>query len=184
MALVNTQPEQKNVVVNPAITTVFFQAQALAYNYKSKQWTRLPASDGKRFFAVQDSDRVLGTIEESAKAIVMVQDSSSTGAIGATATVVTGEFELNPGGRAIVDAVRPLTDGASLSSVRIGVRDIPSDSVTWATGTALNARTGQSNFRGGTNKPEGRYHRAELVFTGGFTTISGADFEFFPAGKV
>lgn len=177
------QPEQKNVVVNPAIDTVFFQSKSLAYNYKTNQWSRLPSADGKRFFQVFESDKVLGTIQDSSFAL-MVQSSSSSGAAPATATVVTGDFELNPSGRAIVDAARPITDGASVSSVKIGVKDLPSSSVTWATGTALNSRTGMSNFRGGANKPEGRYHRAEFIFTGGFTTITGADFEFFPAGKL
>jgi len=184
MAISSAQPEQKNVVVNPAIHTVFFESQALAYNYKTGQWSRLPASDGKRFFSVQEADRVLGTIEENGKAIVMIQDSNQAAATPSTATIVAGEVQPNPVGRAVIDSARPVHDGASLTSIRVGTRDLPSDSVSWATGTALNSRTGQSNFRNGTNTPEGRYLRAEFVFGGGFTTVSGADFGWFDAGKV
>ena len=82
------QPEQKNVVVNPAIDTVFFQSKSLAYNYKTNQWSRLPSAEGKRFFQVFESDKVLGTIQDSSFAL-MVQDSDSSGAAPATATVVT-----------------------------------------------------------------------------------------------
>lgn len=173
--------DQQDTAVNPGIHTVFFGDHDLAYNYKTNQWTRCPAFAGNGYYSIDSADGVIGQIVWSGNVIDL---QTSTGGVGATATIVTGEFELNPGGRAVVDSTRPITDGASLTSVRIGVRDKPSDSVTWATGTALNSRTGQSNFRGGDNKPEGRYHRAEFVFGGGFTTISGADFEFYEAGKV
>ena len=101
-----------------------------------------------------------------------------------TATVVTGEFELNPSFRSVVEGVRPRTDGGSLLSIRIGVKDILSDTVDWATGSSVNTRTGMSNFRGGDGVAEGRYHRAEFVFGGGFNTLSGADFEFYETGEL
>lgn len=184
MATYSLQPEQKNVVINPSMGLVFFQDQSVVYNYKTNQWTRLSSVSGKRFFPVSDNAGVLGTVEESG-VFVMVQDSRFVTATAAqTATVITGDFELNPGGRAVIDGVRPISDGASLSSVRIGVRSLLSDSVTYATGSAINSRTGMSNFRGGANIPEGRYARAEFVFTGGFTTVTGADFEFYEAGEI
>jgi len=184
MASVTIQQEQKNVVVNAATNTVFFQDQALCYNYKTGQWSRLSSASGKRFFGVNNSARLLGTIENTGLS-VMVQDSSTAlSASAVTATVVTGDFELNPGGRALVDGVRPLTDGASLASVRIGVKSLLSDTINWSTGTSINSRTGMSNFRAGDNVAEGRYHRSEFVFTGGFTTVSGADFEFSAEGGV
>jgi len=183
MATSNRQPEQKNVVVNPSITTVFFEDQALAYNYKTQQWTRLPASSGKRFFAVQDSDRVLGTIEDSSFSL-HVQDSQVTGAAGATLTMVTGEFNLNVGGRAIVDAVRPAQGDGFVSLIRVGVKDQESDSVAWSTGSAINSRSGQSNFRAAAVPAEGRYHRLEMRYSDGVTTVAGAEFSFVPAGKI
>lgn len=175
--------EQDDVAVNLAINTVFFGDNDLAYNYKTNQWTRIPAFAGNGYYSLDSASAPIGQIVWSGYTVDF-QESTAAASQAATATFVTGEVDLNAGGRAIVDSTRPLHDGASVSSVRIGVRDLPSDSVTWCTGTALNSRTGQSNFRGGANTPEGRYHRAEFVFTGGFTTVKGADFEWFPAGDV
>ena len=178
-----TEDSAIEVVKNPLIHTIFFGDHDLAYNYKTGQFTRVPLLAGNRYYSIYSKTGIIGQLRFSGSAFSMVT-ADSTGSAPATATVVTGDFELNPSGRAVVDASRPITEGASVSSVRIGVKDFPSDSVTWATGTALNSRTGMSNFRGGANTPEGRYHRAEYVFTGGFTTITGADFEFFPTGKL
>jgi len=177
------QPEQKNVCVNPSMNTVFFQSQALAYNYKTQQWTRLPGASTHRWYSVQDPTRVLGMVQESDQAM-MIHDSSSTAATPATATMVTADFEMDPGFQSTVDGCQPLGDGISVSSVRMGVADLLSDSVTWSTGSALNTRTGFAGFRGAANYPTGAYHRAELTYTGGFTTVSGAYFEFFRAGRV
>lgn len=179
---------QKNVVAHSDRSMVFFQSQSLAYNWKTNQWSLLSHVDGSSFYQRIDPDEVLGYFYPSGQSYEPRNFVRSYGVgsapSAATATVITGEIDLNAGGRAIVDAARPLHDGASLSSVRIGIRDLPSDSVTWCTGTALNSRTGQSNFRSAATPPEGRYHRAEFVFTGGFTTVSGAEFEFYPQGKV
>jgi hypothetical protein len=41
-----------------------------------------------------------------------------------------------------------------------------------------------SNFRGGANKPSGRWFRAELDYAVDFTVISGAEFDFTVTGKV
>jgi len=185
MALVTpAQNEQKNVVVNESLSVVFFQSRGLAYNWKTEQWSRLNASVGKRFFAVEDNERVLGTVEASGSA-VMVQDSRQTGlSVAATATFVTGEFEFETGRQVTVDGMRPITDGASLTSTRIGVRDLVDDAVTFVTGSAINSRSGFSGYRGVTAKPTGQYARAELIFEGGFTTVSGAEFEFFLAGEL
>jgi hypothetical protein len=77
-----------------------------------------------------------------------------------------------------------LTEGGSLGSIKIGVKDFISDAITDSTGSSLNSRSGMSNFRGGANTPEGRFHRAQFVFTGGFSTLTGAEFEFYPTGKI
>jgi hypothetical protein len=174
--------EQKNVSANAKIGVVFFQSQSLAYNWKTDQWTRVPALSGAASIYSLDTDEgIIGQVITSNNSF---QLTDSSGKAPATATIVTGEFSLNPDGRAVVNGCRPITDGGSLGSITIGVRDLLSSAVASATGTAINTRTGSSNFRGGANKPEGRFHRAELIFTGGFTTISGAEFDFSPQGRV
>jgi hypothetical protein len=172
--------QMQDVAKNPFIQTVFFGQNDLAYNYKTDQWTRIPAFAGQGYYDIDSSDGVIGQIVYSG-ANVDFQDSS--GGVAATATFETGEFELIPSERAMVDGARLRHTGASLTSTRVGVRDLLSGSVTYATGTALNSRSGMTHYRGGANKPEGRYVRGEFVFGGGFDTINGADFEFFGSGK-
>lgn len=183
MASVSLQPEQKNVCVNHSMGLVFFEDQAVVYNYKTDQWSSISSAEGKRFFSVDDNSKVLGTIEASGFN-VMVQDSEDSAAVAQDATFVTGAPQLSPGKRSVVEGVRPLGDGVSASSVRVGAQELISDSVNWATGSAVNSRTGMSNFRAGDGVPEGRYLRLEMIFSGGFTTAYGADIEFFEAGEV
>lgn len=185
MAAVVIQPEQKNVCVNPSLNMVFFQDQALAFNFKTGQWTRLAINDGKKFFDVQDTGKVLGTVETSGVFSQMVQDSESTGAAAATATIETGEFEPEEGAKVCIDGIRPIHNGGDTSlSVRLSVRDLLSESVAVVTGTSLNSRTRMANFRGQANRPVGRWVSASFSYPSTFTTITGAEFEFFPDGKV
>jgi hypothetical protein len=190
MAISAIQPEQQNVVINPSLNTVFFEDRAIAYNYRTGQWTSLDRISSRGFFAVQDSDKQIGTIESSGN-FKHIGDGS--GGTFSTATVTTGEFDLNPGGRAIVNAIRPIADGATVTSIQVDTRDHLNETIDSArratagaksTGTAVNSRTGWSHFRGATNPAEGRYHRATLVFTTTFTTINGMEVDFTPTGKV
>ncbi len=185
MAAVAIQSEQKNVAINPALNLVFFEDQALAYNYKTDQWTRLPAVSGRGFFSVQQAAKILGTIETSAVSNKDIQDSS--GGAFATAVVTTGEFELHPeGGKAIVNGCRPLADMPTTTSVtvKLAVRDTLVETQDTVTGAALNARTKMANFRGGAARPVGRWVEASFTFVSTFTTVSGAEFDFEITGKV
>ena len=92
--------------------------------------------------------------------------------------IETGEYELNPHGRAFVNAVRALVDGNNPNiSVRIGTRDQSYGTVNWSASKTPNARTGLSNFR-----EDARYHRFEVTITGGFEHLFGGDAEFSNSG--
>ena len=169
------------VLINKNINCVFFQNNYLCYNYKTDQWSRVPVYDGLNLYSLDSHNGVIGQVIISGSA---ADFQTSEGAPAATATATTGEVQLTPGQRSLIDGIRPLTNGASITSVRVGVRDLLSDSVTWATGSSINTRTGMTNFRGGDNTPEGRYHRAEFVFSGGFVTLYGADIEYYDEGEV
>jgi hypothetical protein len=176
--------EQQNVAINKAINTVFFESQNLAYNYKTDQWTRQPNWAGFSYFSIDDPNGLVGRADHTGSPTRVRYGDQSGGTVG-TATFETGEFQLHPeGGRAVVDSVRPITNGGSLSSLSIRVRDTSDGSESVATGSSVNSRSGKAHFRGGANPPEGRFVKARFVFTGGFTTISGAEFDFTPAGKV
>lgn len=177
------QPEQKNVVINPGLQTVFFESQNLAYNYATGQWSRLPAVDGRRFFTVYDdefTERTLGTIETATATLdrVMLQDKSITGAGVATATITTGDSDLNEGGITFVKGVRPLIDGGTWT-VRVGSRDNLSTAISWSTTVSVTARSGYHDFR-----ETGRYQRYEFTNSDGFNTAIGADVDAEPAGQV
>ena len=102
----------------------------------------------------------------------------STNGTAETSKLTTGAFDLNQGGRSVVTGVKPLVNGGT-STVRVGVQDDISDSVTWSTSTSLNSRTQYANMR-----TEGRYVRAEVTIADGFTTFLGADVDFEGSGQV
>ncbi len=172
------QANQQNVVANQALDCVFFESQNLCYNYKTGQWSRLPAYSGKTFVQIDDASGIVGMIEITATGGKLFDQDGGT---AQTATLETNSADLSQGGRSVINSVRPHINGGT-TAVRVGVQDALSDSVTYSTGTALNSRTGASNFRGADNKPEGKFVRTEYVITGGFTTALGADIEFSSSG--
>ncbi len=168
--------KQTNCVTNTDRGLVFWEGADIALNYKTGQWTSISAYDGNQYWGYNGADGLVGLIRESSGAYdFQLQDSTGVAQDGVLAT---GEFDLNPQGRAFISAVRPLHDGGT-ATVRIGSRDNLSDSVSWTASTPINSRSGMANFR-----DEARYHRMEVTVTGTFETILGADVEFEPSGLV
>ena len=167
--------EQKNVVANAAIDTVFFQDQNIAYNYNTGQWTRNSALSGKVYFPQEGESTVVGQITYSGTSVDV---QTSEGGAATTALITTSEADLNPGGRALVNNVKPLVDGGTWT-VRVGTRADLSSSVSWSASTSTNSRTGQANLR-----KEGRYMRAEFTCSDDFNTALGTEVNFVPAGSV
>lgn len=175
---------QQNVVINKAINTVFFESQNLAFNYKTGQWTRQPAWDGFVYFPIDSATGQVGRVENLGGGGVFLFGDQSGGTVPA-ATMRTGEFEPHPdGGMAIVDSIRPINNGGTLTSVNLKVRNLLSDSQTTVTGTALNSRTREVHFRGGANRPTGRWMDATFAYSGTFTSIRGAEVRVMMAGMV
>lgn len=153
----------------------------LCYNYKTGQWSSVSAYAGFELFSVFGKFRDIGVIRYSGSAVdLQPQDS---GDVAQTATITTTAKEPAPGGRGVVEGVRPLSNGGT-HAIRVGIQDDQADSVTWVTGTSLNARSRMSNFRGNANTPEGRYIRVEDTITGGFESAIGAYIDAFPQGEV
>jgi hypothetical protein len=175
--------EQRNVAINKAIDTVFFESRNLTYNYRTDQWTRTPAFANFNYFSIDDSGGIVGRSETLAGGAQALFGDQS-GGTAATATVETGEYNLNVGGRAVVNGVRPLQNVVNVPTITIGVRAGLDFAAVTSTGTSVNARSGMANFRGGANVAEGRYHSTKLVYPLGFTSVSGVEFDFAPTGKV
>lgn len=167
--------EQKSVCINEAISCAFFEDQNLVYNYKTQQWSRTPAYAGDKYFKVNGAGKLVGrTVLFTTLGSITDQE----GGAAQTGTVTTGANDVNQGGRTIVNGVRPLYNGGT-HAVRVGVQDNISDAVTWSSTATPLARTGYANLI-----TEGRYVRAEIVTSGGFTTGLGADLKVAKGGKV
>lgn len=168
--------EQTNLVANADRGLVFAEGADIAYNYKTNQWTALPAYDTFQYFGYNGADALVGLIRESSGSYdFQIQDSTGVAQDGVLAT---GDFDLNEGGRALIQGVRPLHDGGT-ATVRIGSRDTLTASISYTSATSINSRSLQANFR-----DESRYHRMEVTVTGTFETILGADVYFEASGEV
>lgn len=166
---------QSNVVANIGIDTVFFEGRDLAYNYVTGQWTLLSALSSDTYYPIDDADGVVGQIVYSGTAVDL---QTSAGGVAQTATITTGDSDLNQGGMTYIGGVRPLVDGGTWT-VRVGSRPNLSTSISWSTSTSVTAATGMADFR-----EEGRYQRFEFTNSDGFNTAMGADIDAEPAGKI
>jgi hypothetical protein len=148
----------------------------MLYNWQEDRWAR--ASQNHQGII---SPRHKITAGEAPQAVRAWQSSRTLGAFSGTAgTAVfeTGEAEVNPGGWARLNAVRPLVDQSALT-VQIGTRSSPTAAVTWSAATTVNSRSGEANFR-----EEARYHRSRLTVTGTFNSAKGLQYEAFSSGEL
>ena len=163
------------IAANPERHLLFFGTNV--YNYKTGQWTAVPAYSTYKMFTILDAGTSsIGLIVKSAGSVDLQTQTSS--GVTQTATITTAASDINQGGRAVVNGVRPRINGGT-PTVRVGVQDNISDAVTWSTSVSLNSRTGFGNVRS-----EGRFVRAEVTIPDSFTTAIGADVEVSPQGKV
>lgn len=158
---------------NPAIKMVFF-TNNVAYNYKTKQWTRV--SGITPACSIDDKNNIIGQFRNASGVSTLLLGSS--GGANLSATLTTGDSDLNEGGHTYVNGVRPLVDGGTWS-VRVGTRDDLSTSISWSTSTSVTTRTGYHDFR-----EDGRYQRFELTNSDGFNTLMGADLDVEPSGEL
>lgn len=99
-----------------------------------------------------------------------------------TATFVSAEVELNPGGKAQVNGVTPQISGDSnlmTVTVTLGSRDNQGDAVTNSAATALTAFTGAADFT-----VDARFHRAQINIAGPFLNAIGGAFDAQPTSSI
>lgn len=168
--------KQTNIVANPSRGIVFFEGEELCYNYKTGQWSRVPAYDTYGMFSIDNAAQDIGLVVYSSGSVDLQAQTNSD--VAQDATISTGAVDLNPEGRCIVTGVRPLINGGT-PTAQVGSQDSLTETTDWTTATAVNSRTGMANFL-----KEGRYARISVTVSGGFNHIVGADVEFAPAGRV
>jgi len=170
------QVKQQNIGVNKARHLIFFEGSETCYNYKTQQWTQIPAYQALGFYSVSSKAGSIGLVRLSSGSVDLQFQLNTF--VAQTALLTTGAPNINQGGRAVVNGVRPIVNGGTYS-LRVGVQDDIDDAVSFSAATVINTRSNTANFRS-----EGRYHRAELTITGGFTTANGVDVDFTAAGLV
>lgn len=105
---------------------------------------------------------------------------STAGAIG-TGIIVTGEIEMQAGGHAYVDGVKPqveTTGTAPAITVRVGSRNDLGTTPTYTATTTPTTRTGYADFR-----VDAKYHRAEVQIVGNFDKANGVVVKSFVTGE-
>lgn len=168
--------KQTNIVANPSRALVFFEGEELCYNYKTNQWTRVPAYDTYGMFSVDSNSYDIGLVVYSSGSVDLQEQQKTD--VAQDATISTGAVDINQGGRAMVTGVRPRINGGS-PTVQVGCQSTISDSTEWTTATSVNSRSGIAPFR-----KEGRYLRVSVSVSGGFNQILGADVDFTPTSKI
>lgn len=94
-----------------------------------------------------------------------------------TATMETGEAQLNQGMKTMVKMVTPMVEGASTITIQIGSRNTTSSSVDYGNISAVNSEGQACVFN------VSRYQRARLSISGGFSKAYGIEWEAQKTGK-
>lgn len=151
--------------------------EMLIYNIDEKNWTHV--LDGVQCFVIGEEAN-FSAYGVEAFATANMKCGVFVGSAG-TATFVTPEMELNPGGKAMVTGVTPQIAGLNAFmtvTVKIGSRDSQGDAVTLTPATSLTATTGQADFL-----VDARYHRAEIDIVGNFDNAIGGVFDSQPTSQ-
>lgn len=173
--------EQRNVAANPRVNTVFFEDNAIAFNYKTGHWTKHTLDiDIPVLFDADGFSDLIGYIRIATLAY-MTRFRQFSGNIGFD----TCDFDLEAGKRCAIDGVRVIHKGGT-ALVQIGTRDSLSEAKNWSQSVQANSRTGIANFRG--KIAEGRYVsiRVAIVdFLGGGVPTSCSAFDVYvvPTGN-
>ena len=168
--------KQTNIAANPARGLIFFEGQELCYNYKTQQWTRVPAYDTYGMFSVNSNNYDIGLVVFSSGSVELQEQQLTD--VAQDATLSTGAVDLSSGERSMVTGVRPRWNGDGTITVQVGSQDTISESTDWTTATSVNSRSNIAAFR-----KEGLYLRGSVTVTGGFNQLVGLDVDFTPSGK-
>jgi len=165
--------KQTNIVANPSRGLVFFEGESICYNYKTQQWSRIPAYLTYGMMSVNNNDYDIGLIIYSSGSVDLQDQTSSH--VAQDATVSTGAYD--PGSRVMVTGIRPRVNGGS-PTAQAGTQNTLSETADWSAAASPNSRTNMASMR-----KEGRYARVSVSVSGGFNHIQGADVEVSKRGN-
>ena len=109
------------------------------YNYKTQQWTHIPAYLDFGVFSVLGGNAKafdFGLVRFSSGSVDLQFQANTF--VPQTALFTTGAPNINQGGRAVVNGIRPIVNGGTYS-VRVGVQDDIDDAVSFSAATSINS---------------------------------------------
>lgn len=172
---------KKNCVMwaNPELTSSI-PSRLVALNMDTNGWSR--ANQALRCIDKSDVGSVQGPFAFDLNNVVCTWKVSTTGPTNVgTATITTGDFELNPGGRAFVSGIKPNVETAGTPptvTVRLGSRNDLTTATSFTVTTGPTTRTGFADFR-----VDSKYQRAEVQIVGNFDKATGIEFKAIPTGE-
>ena len=155
----------------PSATAV--PTNLLIFNIITQKWSRATVSGGVYALLKRTSTEPYLQAFNTARRLI-----EFSGAPG-TATLTTGETEMNEGGRTFVSGLKPVVDvTANAVTVALGTRDDNQAAVTYTAETTANSRSRYCGFRS-----DARYHRARVTISGTFNAAQGLQFNAVPSGQ-
>lgn len=148
----------------------------ICFNYAERRWAKSTQLSVVAIFGY--SDYTLST------PVIGFHQGGTLGALTDTPTLAvltTADIELNPGGRAYVDGVKPQVESSGTApavTVRIGSRNDLGTTPSYTATTTPTTRTGFADFR-----VDAKYHRAEVQIVGNFTKATGIVVKAFLTGE-
>lgn len=136
------------------------------YHIPTERWTR--ATETMRVIDTSSIGAEFGPYAFNSSNIVC----GFTGTPG-TATIATGDVEINPGGRALCTGIKPNVESSGTPptvTVRVGARNDLNATPTYTSATSITTRTGFADVR-----VDAKYHRAEVSIVGAFTKATGIE---------
>lgn len=163
----------------PSSTSAGEPVTILIYNYETNNFSW--ASENHRFLMSAHADSGSYTAGsayafDADSGYNLAQFAGSPG----TATLETGDVQLNPMGRGFVSGVKPNIEGSAAVSigVQVGTRDGLDTASSFSATAAPFADTDVANFRA-----DGKYHRARVIITGAFNRATGIEFDAIPSSE-
>jgi hypothetical protein len=153
--------------------------EVLLYNYKDDKWSRSNEASVRVF--VRQVPGALDDVDSTFRVFSTSNKLATFSGAPVSATITTGEVEINPGGRAFVCGVKPnvlLNTTTATVAVRVGSRNDLVSSPTYSATTTPNTRTGYADCR-----VDAKYHRAEIGLTGDFGKALAIEVKAVAAGE-
>ncbi|MEM6817207.1 MAG: hypothetical protein AAF578_00315 [Pseudomonadota bacterium] len=169
----NSITSTREIVANTERCLVFFQQTGLVYNYKTGEWTKVPAYLAQKMFTINDPDATIGLARsDSSNNVELAVQVDGT---PQEALLETGFYKFDQ--RQLVNGVRPLVTSGE-TEVRVCTKGLFNDPVQESPWQYVESRSGEAHFR-----QEGRYLKVKTRIND-FETAIGFEADARPSGSL